>query len=97
VFDIAWMTAELPLIWIVVGELFSATDTIDCMRITALNLFKVRIPPCYTAFISTEIRRLTFSFWVSCLPQHLQKDGNTGGLRGLLLNASLQFPASPLL
>ena len=59
-FDVAWMTAELLRIWTVVGELFSATEAIDCVRITALNLFEVRVPPGYTAFISTEDAAFNF-------------------------------------
>ena len=59
-FDVARMATELLWIWTVVGELFSATEAIDCVRITALNLFEVRVPPGYTAFISTEDAAFNF-------------------------------------
>ena len=59
-FDVARMATEFLRIWTVVGELFSATEAIDCVRITALNLFKVRVPPGYTAFISTEDAAFNF-------------------------------------
>ena len=59
-FDVARMATELLRIWTVVGELFSATEAIDCVRITALNLFEVRVPPGYTAFISTEDAAFNF-------------------------------------
>jgi hypothetical protein len=54
------MATELLRIWTVVGELFSATETIDCVRITALNLFEVCVPPGYTTFISTEDAAFNF-------------------------------------
>ena len=60
-FDVARMATELLWIWTVVGELFSATETIDCVRITALNLFEVCVPPGYTTFISTEDAAFNFS------------------------------------
>lgn len=61
-FDVARMATELLWIWTVVGEFFSATETIDCVRITALDLFKVRVPPGYTTFISTEDAAFNFFF-----------------------------------
>ena len=60
-FDVARMATELLRIWTVVGELFSATEAIDCVRITALNLFEVCVPPGYTTFISTEDAAFNFS------------------------------------
>ena len=53
-FDVAFVGAELMLFDAKVGEFFSTAETLYCVRITAINLFGMRVPPCYPALIRAE-------------------------------------------